>query len=87
MKRFKMAAFGTMAAAGLATAAFAQQPRSAQPVPNPPMDHQKMEQGRMGMAETMNDPEMRRQMTEMMSNCNRMMGQMGDMSNTGQTRR
>lgn len=87
MKRFKIAAFGAVAAAGLASAAFAQQPRSAQPAPNVPMDHQKMEQGSMGMARMMNDPGMRRQMTEMMSNCSRMMAQMGDMSEMPQTRR
>lgn len=87
MKQLKIAAIGALAAAGVASAAFAQQPGERTPAERP-MDRQMMGQGdMMGMMGTMNDPEMRRQMTEMMSNCNRMMARMGDMSAPGQTRR
>lgn len=87
MKQFKVAAFGAVAAAGLASAAFAQQPGSERPAAERPMDHQRMGQGDMrGMMGMMNDPEMRRQMTDMMSGCNRMMERMGNMSEMGRTR-
>ena len=89
-RKIKMAALGAVAAVGLASAgALAQQGNTQRPPANPQMNQEMMRDGGMmggGMMAMMNDPEMRRQMTEMMSNCNRMMERMGNMSETGQTR-
>ena len=89
-RNFKMAALGAVAALGLASAgALAQQGNTQRAPANPQMNEQMMRDGGMaggGMMAMMNDPEMRRQMTEMMSNCNRMMERMGNMSGSGQPR-
>lgn len=84
MKHLKLVALGAAAAAGIASAAFAQQPATGQQPGNRPTTHQKMNQsgsmGMMGMMGMMNDPEMRKQMTDMMRNCNQMMSRMDGMS-------
>ena len=93
-KKLKMAALGAVAAVGLASAgAFAQQAETQRTPANPQMNQGQMNQGMRdgammgnGMMGMMNDPEMRRQMSEMMSNCNRMMERMGNMSGMGQPR-
>lgn len=77
--KLKIAAIGAGAALAVASAsALAQQPTNPSPQPNAPMNHQMMKDGGgLGMMGMMQDPEMRRQMSEMMSNCNRMMERMG----------
>ena len=89
-RNFKMAVFGAVTAVGLASAgALAQQGDTQRAPANPQMNEQMMRDGGTmggGMMAMMNDPEMRRQMTEMMSNCNRMMERMGNMSGSGQPR-
>ncbi len=82
-KNLKIIGMGALAALGLASAAVAQQSSPQKPAMSAEQHRQMMsggmENGRMtGMM--MNDPEMRKQMTEMMSNCNRMMEKMGNMS-------
>jgi hypothetical protein len=74
MNGLKMAALGTFAALGLASAAIAQ-PQVDQPSGNEASPgHKQMEQGNMaGMMTMMNDPEMRQAMMEMMHGCNKMM--------------
>lgn len=79
----KMIGMGALAALGLASAAVAQQNNAQKPAMSAEQHRQMMSGGSgnggmMGMM--MNDPEMRKQMTEMMSNCNRMMEKMGNMS-------
>ncbi len=74
-KNLKMAALGGIAALSVASAtAFGQQTTSP-PAEAPQMNQQMMRDGG-GMMGMMQDPEMRRQMTEMMSNCSRMMERM-----------
>lgn len=89
-RKLKFAALGAVAAAGLASAgALAQQTEGQRTPANPQSNQQMMRDGGMpggGMMAMMNDPEMRRQMTEMMANCNRMMERMGNMSGTDRTR-
>lgn len=79
----KALVIGIAAAAGTATAAYAQQPAKPQPGAEQ-MNRQMMGQsgsmGMMGMMKMMNDPEMRQQMSKMMQNCNRMMDRMNAMS-------
>ena len=86
-KTMKMLMAGAAASLGLASAAVAQQgtqQNSAQNQTMTPEQHrQMMSAGNMGQGQMnmmMNDPEMRKQMTEMMGNCNRMMQMMGSMS-------
>jgi len=83
MKRFKTLALGALAAAGITTAAYAQQPTTSQQPNERQMDRQMIGQsgsmGMMDMMQMMNDPAMRKQMTEMMTNCNRMMERMNSM--------
>lgn len=86
-KTMKMLMAGAAASLGLASAAVAQQgtqQNSAQHQTMTPEQHrQMMSGGNMGQGQMnmmMNDPEMRKQMTEMMGNCNRMMQMMGSMS-------
>lgn len=87
-KQIKLMAIGVAGAIGLASAAIAQQPTNRPNAPDQPMNNQMMNQGEMmgGMMGMTKDPEMRRQMTEMMTNCNRMMERMGKMSGAGQPR-
>lgn len=75
-KNIKMLALAALAAAGLASAAAAQQadradqqPRSASSGRDGVMNHDQM----------MNDPQMRKQMADMMSHCGKMMRAMGNM--------
>lgn len=88
-KNFKTAALTAVAALGLASAgAFAQQTSTERAPANPQMNQRMMQNGgdmKGGMMGMMNDPEMRKQMTEMMKNCNRMMEQMGSMSGKSKT--
>lgn len=79
LRNLKLTAIGATAALALASAsAFAQQAMNPSPQPDAPMNHQMMKEGGgMGMMGMMQDPEMRRQMSAMMSNCNRMMERMG----------
>lgn len=86
-KTMKILMAGAAASLGLASAAVAQQgtqQNSAQHQTMTPEQHrQMMSGGNMGQGQMnmmMNDPEMRKQMTEMMGNCNRMMQMMGSMS-------
>ena len=72
----KTAAMGAVFAVGLVSAsAFAQSSNNQKAPANPQMNHEMMmrDGGMMGM---MNDPEMRKQMSRMMSNCNKMMESM-----------
>lgn len=76
----KTAATGAVLALGLASASAFAQPSDNQKAPSSPqMDQQMMRDGGMGsgMMGMMQDPEMRKQMTRMMSNCNKMMESMG----------
>lgn len=71
----KMATLGGIAALSLASAtAFAQQ--TTPPRAEAPNTNQQMMRDGGGMMGMMKDPEMRRQMGEMMSNCNKMMDRM-----------
>ena len=83
MKSIKIAALGTLAAIGMATAALAQQ-SNPQPRMTPEQHQQMMSGGGMmghgNMMTMMNDPEMRQQMSQMMGHCERMMKQTGDQS-------
>ena len=84
-KNLKIIGIGTIAALGLASAAVAQQNNAQKPTMSPEQHRQMMSGGKengdmMGMM--MKDPEMRKQMTEMMSNCNRMMEKMSNMSHS-----
>lgn len=79
-KQIKLTAIGLAAAAGLASAALAQQPAAARSEqPAQARSGQGMGQGGSMMMPMMN-PETRQQMTEMMAKCNKMMDQMGNMS-------
>ena len=76
----KTAAIGAVVALGLASASAFAQPTDSQKGPSSPqMNQQMMRDGGMGsgMMGMMQDPEMRKQMTRMMSNCNKMMESMG----------
>ncbi len=82
-KHLKVTAIGVLAAAGLASAAVAQQSNTQTAPANQSMNHQMMGQdGAMGDEHMMmmNDPEMRQQMMEMMESCSKMMEKMGSMS-------
>ena len=88
-KTMKMLVMGVVGAVGLTSAAVAQQStqqNTAQRQGMTPEQHrQMMSGGNMGqghMNMMMNDPQMRKQMTDMMANCNRMMQMMGNMSGT-----
>lgn len=79
----KIIGIGAVAAFGLASAAVAQQNNPQKPAMSGEQHRQMMSGGMQNggmMGMMMNDPEMRKQMTEMMSNCNRMMEKMGNMS-------
>ncbi len=82
-KAFKIAALVAVTAAGLATAAVAQQSNVQQPPMSTQQHQQMMGQGNMSnmpdMMNMMNDPKMRQQMTAMMDGCHKMMTQMGSM--------
>ncbi len=85
-KNLKIIGVGALAAVGLASAAVAQQSNTQQPAMSAEQHRQMMSDGnKMGngqmMGKMMTDPEMRKQMGAMMDNCNRMMKQMGSMSN------
>lgn len=77
-KDLKVALFGALATLGLASAAMAHQSDNQRPT-MPAEEHQKMMSGdgMMGhgdmMMPMMNDPEMRKQMAEMMGGCAKMM--------------
>lgn len=83
MNTLKLAAFGALATASLATAAIAQPKLDHRPVQAESMNQRTdqamrgnmsgMEGGKSGMMATMNNPEMRTEMMEMMRNCNEMM--------------
>lgn len=86
-KTVKIVVTGAVAAFSLGSAAVAQQtaqPNNAQRQTMTPEQHRQMMsggnmgQGHMGMM--MNDPQMRKQMTDMMGSCTRMMQMMGNMS-------
>ena len=86
-KSMKMVVTGVVAGLGLASAAVAQQSpqqNTAQHQGMTPEQHrQMMSGGNMGQGQmnmTINDPQMRKQMTDMMASCNRMMQMMGNMS-------
>lgn len=84
-KNLKMAALGGIAALSLASeTAFAQQ---TTPRAETPQTNQQMMRDGGGMMGMMQDPEMRRQMMEMMGNCSRMMERMnGGMPNSAPAR-
>lgn len=77
--RFKAAAIAAAAALGIAsTAAFAQ-PATGQAQPGRQMSQPMMQQGQgmtNGMMGMTHDPRMREQMMQMMSACQKMMGEM-----------
>ena len=84
-KSMKMIVTGVVAGLGLASVAVAQQSpqqNSAQRQGMTPEQHrQMMSGGNMGQGRMqMNDPQMHKQMMEMMASCNRMMQMMGNMS-------
>lgn len=72
----KTAVIGAAVTLGLASASAMAQPSNDQSAPSSPQTEQQMmrDGGMMGM---MQNPEMRQQMTRMMSNCNKMMETMG----------
>lgn len=77
MTNLKIAALGALVTIGLASAATAQQVVSRDQASRPTTSGQK---GMMGHNQMMmNDPEMRKQMTDMMDGCSKMMKKMGDM--------
>lgn len=83
MNSLKLAAFGALATASLATAAIAQPKVDHRPVQEESKSQRTdqamrgnmpgMEGGKSGMMAMMNNPEMRTEMMEMMRNCNEMM--------------
>lgn len=84
-KTIKMMVTGVVAGLGLASAAVAQQStqqKTAQHQTMTPEQHrQMMSGGNMGQGQMqMNNPQMHKQMMEMMASCNRMMQMMGNMS-------
>ena len=84
-KSMKMVVTGIVAGLGLASAAVAQQStqqNTAQHQTMTPEQHrQMMSGGNMGQGQMqMNNPQMHKQMTEMMARCTRMMKMMGNMS-------
>ena len=74
-KNLKMAAVGGIAALSLASATAIAQQTTSPNAETPQMNQQTMRDGG-GMMGMMQDSEMRRQMTEMMGNCSRMMERM-----------
>lgn len=79
--KLKIIGVGALAAAGLASAAVAQQSSVQKPAMSAEQHRQMMTAGTQnGQMATMADPEMRKQMTAMMESCNRMMQHMGNMS-------
>ena len=92
-KRMKIVVTGIVAGLGLASAAVAQQSpqqNAEQRQGMTPEQHrQMMSGGNMGQGQMMmmNDPQMRKQMMDMMASCTRMMQMMGNMSgmNTNRT--
>lgn len=76
-KNLKIAALGALAAIGLASAATAQQSVSGNQASQPAKSGQNGMMGRGQMM--MNDPQMRKQMTEMMDHCGKMMKKMDGM--------
>lgn len=85
-KTLKIVVTGAVAALGLGSAAVAQQtaqPNAQRQTMTPEQHRQMMSGGNMGqghMKMMMNDPQMRKQMTDMMGSCTRMMQMMGNMS-------
>lgn len=81
--KLKLIGLGAFAAAGIATAAVAQQSNTQRPQMSAEQHRQMMSGGMQG-GQTMNgmnaDPKMHQQMMTMMENCNRMMKNMGNMS-------
>ena len=74
MSTVKIAALSAFAALGITTAAVAQTNDQRAAKSEMPADHSEMLTGNMdGMMGMMNDPEMREQMKQMMSNCHKMM--------------
>ena len=89
-KRMKIVVTGIVAGLGLASAAVAQQSpqqNTEQRQGMTPEQHrQMMSGGNMGQGQMqMNDPQMRKQMMDMMASCNRMMQMMGNMSGMSST--
>jgi len=85
-KNLKIAGVGFLAAVGLASAAVAQKSDAQQPAMSAEQHRQMMSDGnKIGsgqmMGKMMTDSEMQKQMGAMMGICNRMMDQMGSMSN------
>ncbi len=78
-KNLKIVAVGALAAMGLASAALAQQ-NSIQAPAMSAEQHRQMMSGGMQNGQMMADPQMRKQMSEMMASCNKMMEKMGNMS-------
>ena len=75
MKNLQLAALGALAAIGLASAATAQQAPARD---KPGQAAKRSQNGMMGHG-MMNDPQMRKQMTEMMDRCGKMMKNMDGM--------
>lgn len=75
----KTAAIGAAIVLGLASASAIAQPAASQKAPSNSQNQMMRDGGGMGngMMGMMQDPEMRKQMTRMMTNCNKMMGSMG----------
>ncbi|OBX18939.1 hypothetical protein A9995_10380 [Erythrobacter sp. QSSC1-22B] len=74
MTTLKIAALSAFAALGISSAALAQTKDERSEKNAMPADHSEMMAGDMGgMKGMMNDPEMREQMKQMMSNCHKMM--------------
>lgn len=82
--KLKVIGLGTFAAAGIATAAVAQESNTQRPAMSAEQHRQMMSganQGGQMQNGMMADPQMHKQMMTMMENCNRMMQHMGSMSN------
>lgn len=80
-KNLKIVAVGALAAIGLASGAVAQQNSTKAPAMSAEQNRQVMSGGMQNgpMMGMMADPQMRKQMTEMMASCNAMMQKMGNM--------
>ncbi len=84
----KTAGIGVAVALGLISVGALAQPNTGQKAPaESRMNHQMMDGGNMGggMMGMMKDPEMRKEMMQMMKSCNKMMESMGGMTGAPRT--
>lgn len=88
INNLKIAGIGAAVALGIISAGAVAQPGTGQKAPTESrMNHQMMDGGNMGrgMMGMMKDPEMRKEMMQMMKSCNKMMESMGGMTGAPRT--